>query len=143
MVIHAKQQRESNGTQSAGPIETANRRKRRRTSGEARERQSHIRPVGLRENTLQHFRRNTRNRQLRCNKGKCLSASKRSKFEHRFPTPFLRSLMPRTCERVSSAGMMNAPSSSPSGKRTLSWSANSLHKGANCFPSSRSSIDLD
>ena len=31
-----------------------------------------------------------------------------------YPTPFFRSLMLRTCERASSAGTINAPSSSPS-----------------------------
>ena len=71
-----------------GPIETGNRRKRaprhaRRQKGEeAKRRPSHIDLVCLRERT----RCNTsgeinRNRQLKCNKGKCLSTSKRSKFD--------------------------------------------------------------
>ena len=59
------------------------------------------------------------------------------------PTPFLRSLMLRICERASSAGTIKKPSSSPSRKRILSWSANTLDKNANCFPISRSSSDLD
>ena len=66
------------------PRRRAPRHAKRRKGEEAKRRPSHIDLVGLRENTLQHFRRNTRNRQLRCNKGKCLSTSKRSKFEHRF-----------------------------------------------------------
>ena len=66
------------------PLKKAPRHSRRQKGDEARRRPSHIDLVGLTENTLQHFRRKTRNRQLRCNKGKCLSASKRSKFEHRF-----------------------------------------------------------
>ena len=37
-----------------------------------------------------------------------------------FQIPFLRSLLLWTCERASSARMINAPSSSPSGKRILS-----------------------
>ena len=60
-----------------------------------------------------------------------------------FPMPFRRSLMLRTCERASSAGTINAPSSSPSGKRNLSCSAKNYHKGATCFPISQSSSDLD
>ena len=52
-----------------------------------------------------------------------------------FPIPFLRSLMLRTCARVSSAETMNAPSSSPSGKRILSWSANSTTKAQIAFRS--------
>ena len=35
--------------------------------------------------------------------------------------------MHRICERASSAGTINAPLSSASGKRTLGWSANSFH----------------
>ena len=117
---------------------------RRRKSGEAKGRPSHIGRAGLKDDPLQHFTGNTRNTQksgaTRVNncplpRGASLSTS--------FPTPFLRSLMLRTCERASSAGTMNAPSSSPSGKRILSWSANTFHNGANCFPISRSSSDLD
>ena len=37
-----------------------------------------------------------------------------------FPTPSLRSLILKICYRVSSTGMMKAPSPSLSGKRTLS-----------------------
>ena len=36
--------------------------------------------------------------------------------------------MLRTCERALRAGMMNAPSSSPSGKRSLCWPENSPQK---------------
>ena len=65
------------------PRKRAPRHARRQEGEEARRRPSHIDLVGLGENaTLQV--RNTKNRQLRCNKGKSLSASKRSKFEHRF-----------------------------------------------------------
>ena len=60
-----------------------------------------------------------------------------------FPTPFLRSLMLRTCERALSAGTTKVPSPSPSGKRILSCWANTLHRGAHCFPISRSSSELD
>ena len=89
MLNQAQQRRESKKTQSVEPIETGNRGKGRLDTpgGEKarrRRRPSHIDPVGLSENTLQHLKRNTRNRHLRCNKSKCLSASKRSKFEHRF-----------------------------------------------------------
>ena len=66
------------------PRKRAPRPARRQKGEEAKRRPSHIDLVGLRENTLQHFRRNTTNRQLRCNWSKCLSTSKRSKFEHRF-----------------------------------------------------------
>ena len=66
------------------PQKNAPRPARRRKSGEARVRPSHMRPVSFRENTLQHFWRNTKNTQNRCNKGKSLSASKRSKFENQF-----------------------------------------------------------
>ena len=66
------------------PRERAPRHARRQKDEEAKRRPSPIDLVGLRENTLQHFRRNTRNRKFMCNKGKCLSTAKRSKFEHRF-----------------------------------------------------------
>ena len=52
----------------------------------------------------------------------------------RFCTPFLRSLMLRTCERTSSARTMKAPMSSPSGKRPSNFSAKTLHRGAKRFP---------
>ena len=65
-------------------IKKAPRPARRRKSVEAREQPSHMRPVGLRKNPLQHLRRNNRNRQIRCNKGKRLSTTKWSKFENRF-----------------------------------------------------------
>ena len=115
----------------------------RRKSGEARVRPSRMRPVSLRENPLQHLRRNARNRQIRCNRSNVCPLPSGANLKTSFPIPFLLSLMLRICERASSAGRKKTPSSSPSGKRTLSWSANSLHKGTNCFPISRSSIDLD
>ena len=68
-MIHAKQHRESKRPQSVEPIETGNHKEKaprpakRRKIGEARGRPSHMRPVSL-------------------NKGKRLSASKRSKFEN-------------------------------------------------------------
>ena len=99
---------------------------RRRNSREARVRPSHTRPVNLRERT----RCNTSGEipgkdKVKCDKGKRLSTTKRSKFENRFPIPFLRSLMLKIYERVSRAGRLKTPSSSSSGKRFLSWSANS------------------
>ena len=74
---------------SVEPIETGNRGNHASTRQaakrkEAKRRRSHIDLVGLRETTLQHFRRNARNRQLRCNKGHCLSASNKGNLEHRF-----------------------------------------------------------
>ena len=59
-----------------------------------------------------------------------------------FPTPFVRSLL-RTCDRKLSAKTLNAPVSSPSKKRTLSFSVKTFHRGANCFPNCRTSNDLD
>ena len=50
----------------------------------AKKRPSHNGRAGLRDDPLQHFRRNTRNRQVRCNKCKQLGAPKRRKFEYRF-----------------------------------------------------------
>ena len=125
------------------PRKKAPRPARRRKSGEARGRPSYIDLVGLRENTLQHVRRNTRDRQLRCTSAHVCPFPRGASLNTGFSIPFLRSLKLRTCERVLSAGIMNAPSSSLLGTRISSWSANSLHKGANCFPISRSSIDLD
>ena len=61
------------------PQKRTPRHARRRRSGQARERPSHLRPVGLREN-----QQNTRNRQIKCNKCKRLSATKWSKFENWF-----------------------------------------------------------
>ena len=90
MLHHARLRCESKLIQSVEPIETANRGKRaprhaRRQKGEeAKRRPSHIGLVGLRENPLQHFTKNTRNTQVRCNKGKQLSISKRDKFEFWF-----------------------------------------------------------
>ena len=66
------------------PGKMAPRLARRQKGEEAKRRPSHIGLVGLRDNLSQHFRRNTRNRQLRCNKCKCLSTSKGGKFEHWF-----------------------------------------------------------
>ena len=100
---------------------------KRQKSGEAEGRPSHNGRAGLRDDPLQHFTRNTRSTQIRCNKSKQLSTSKKS-LNTDFPMPFLRSLMLRIGERASSAGTINAPSSSPSGKRILSCSANTLHK---------------
>ena len=78
---YAASQRENN-VQNPSKREAAE--KGASTHQAAKRRPSHIGRDGLRENPLQHFRRNTRNTQIRCNKGKCLSASNRSKFEHRF-----------------------------------------------------------
>ena len=100
---------------------------RRRNSGEARERPPHMRPVNLREDPLQHFKRNTRNTQLRCNKSKHFAATKRSKFENRFSYSVSSILDAENLRASIERRMMNSPSSSPSGKRILSWSANSLH----------------
>ena len=49
---------------------------RRRKGEEAKGQPSHIGLAGLRENTLQHVRRNTRDRQLRCNEvfSNCVSS---------------------------------------------------------------------
>ena len=71
-------------SQRVEPIETGRepRPARRRKSGEAKERPSHIGITGLRNDPLQRFKRNTGNRQIRCNQGKQLSASQRCKFEH-------------------------------------------------------------
>ena len=146
MMIHVKPRIEKKKSHQAQKhIETGNKKRLGppggEKSGEARRRPSHMRPVNLRVNPLQHFMWKTRNRQI--NKSKRFSTAKRSKLNTDFPIPFLRSLMLRTCERASSAGMMNAPSSSPSGKRIFNWLAKILYDGANCFPISRSSIDLD
>ena len=71
MLNHAKQHRESKKNtkctthRNGKPRKKAPRPARRRKSGEARGRPSHIGLVGLRENTLQHNRRNTRDTQLR------------------------------------------------------------------------------
>ena len=78
--------------QNVEPIGKGSRGKRRldppggrwRKSGEAKARPSHIGRTGLRDDLLQHFTRNTRNTQVKCNKSKQLSAYKRGKFEHRF-----------------------------------------------------------
>ena len=89
-MIHAEENRELQKPPSVEPIEAGTKKKetprpaRPRKSGEAREQPSHTRPVDLRENPLQHPRRNTRNRQIRCNKGKRLSTTKRSKLENQF-----------------------------------------------------------
>ena len=69
------------------PRKRAPRPARRRKSGEVKGRPSHIRRAGLRDDPLQHFTRNTRNTQVRCNKGKQLSTFKRGKFEHKFSDP--------------------------------------------------------
>ena len=115
----------------------------KRQKGEvAKRRPSHIGLVGLRENPLQHFRRNTRNRQIRCNKCKCVSTSKGSKFEHRFSNPF--SSIFNAEDLGASIKCWNDECTFAISKgKTLSWPANSLHNGANCFPISRSSKDLD
>ena len=53
---------------------------------------------------LQHNTSNTKNLHIKSSDGKHLSASTWCMFEHWFsPTPFLWSLMLRTCERTSSA----------------------------------------
>ena len=69
------------------PRKEAPRLARRRKGEEAKRRPSHIGRAGLREDPLQHFSRNTRNTQVRCNKGNQLSTSKGGKFEHRFSYP--------------------------------------------------------
>ena len=125
------------------PIEKGNRGKRgprparRRKSGEAKGRPSHIGRADLRDDLLQHSIRNARNTQIRSSKSKQLSVYKVTSLNTGFPTPFLRSLMLRTCARAPSAGTIKAPVSSASGTRTLP------HKGENCFPISRFSSDLD
>ena len=119
------------------PLKMGPRPARRQKSGGAKGRPSHIGRAGLRGHFLQHFTRNT---QVRCNKSKQLSASKKQKW---FSNAVSLILMLRTCERASSAGTIKAPPPSPSGKRILSCSANTSHRGANCFPIFRYSIDLD
>ena len=87
---------------------------RLRDSGEAKGRPSRIGRAGLKENPLQHFTRNTD--QVHQNANNCPLPKGAG-----FPTAFLRSLMLRTSERVSSEGRMKAPVPSPSGKGTLSF----------------------
>ena len=60
-----------------------------------------------------------------------------------FPTPFLRSLMLRTCKRILSAGTMKVPVSSPSGKTSRYFVDKTFQRGANRLPISRSSRDFD
>ena len=90
MLRLARSGSESKRAQNVEHIGKGNRGKRgldparRQKSGEAKTRPSHIGGAGLRDDLLQHFTRNTRNTQARCNKSKQLSASKRGKFEHRF-----------------------------------------------------------
>ena len=57
---------------------------RRRKSGEAKGRPSHIGRADLRGDLLQHVVRNTRNMQIRISNCKPLSVSQRSKFENWF-----------------------------------------------------------
>ena len=109
------------------PRKKAPRSARRRKSGEAKGRPSHIGRGGLRDDLLQHSIRDTRNTQIRRSESKHLSVSKWKSLKTGFPTPFLRSLMLRTCEWTSSAGTMKAPVPSLSGKRTLSFAAKISH----------------
>ena len=125
------------------PRKRAPRPARRQKCGEAKGRPSHSGRAGVTDDPLEHFTRNTRNTQVRCNQVNNCPFPKGASLNTGFPMPFLRLLKLRICERASSAGTSKAPSSSPSGKRILSRSANTHHKGTNCFPISRSSSDLD
>ena len=134
MLHHARLRCESKITQSAKPIETGNRGKGR------------LDPPGG-ENT---GRRGSGHHTLavlvwerfRCTSGetpgtdsssvtrvKVCPLPREASLNTGSPIPFLRSLMLRTCERVSSAGTINAPSSFPSGKRILSSRFESFQRG--------------
>ena len=90
---------------------------------------THIDLVGLRGREHVANFQEKHQEQLRCDKGKCSSASEASKFEHKFSYTVSSILYAEDLwERVSSAGTINAPSSSPSKKRILSWSADTPQK---------------
>ena len=80
-------------------------------SGQAKVRPSHISRAGLRDDLLQHTIRNTRNMQIRCSKGKHLSVSQRSKFEHWF-SDAVSSIL--GAENLRTEGQVKEPASSPS-----------------------------
>ena len=82
---YASSQRERCRTHRNGkPRKKVPRPARRSKIGEAKGRPSHIGRAGLRDDQLQHSTGNTRNTQVRCNKGKQLPTSKKGKFEHWF-----------------------------------------------------------
>ena len=107
----------------------------RQSRGDAKGRPSHPVRAGLRVTRGLHTSGETR-------ANVCL-LPRRGSLNAGFATPFLRSLMLRTCERASRAGTTNEPLSSPSGKRIRSSATKALHKGINCFPVSRTSTDLE
>ena len=124
MLDHAKQHCESKITESVEPIDTRNHGKGRldppggEKSGEARVRPSHIDFVGSRERTRCNTSGSTPGTDSSSVRGVNVCPFPRgASLNTSFPTPFLPYLMLRTCERVSSAGMMNAPSSSLLGKK--------------------------
>ena len=125
-MIHAKQHRESTKPQSEVHIKTGgNHRKmlyppsREQASEEVAD--THEAFKSKKKHRFNTSGANTRNTQIKCNKGPNPS-------ETNFTIPFLRSLMLRICERASIDGTMNTPSSSPSGKRHLRRSANCILK---------------
>ena len=113
---HAKQRQDSKTTQSAKPIDTGNRGKRRLdppSGDKAEKRRAAIThwPCWLEREPVATLQEETPGTYWSSATSKKLSTSHRASLNTNVQTPFLRSLMLRT-----SAGMMNALSSSPSRK---------------------------
>ena len=96
MLHHAKQHCETNNTKcrthrNGKPRKKAPRPAKRRESGEARVRPSHIGRAVLKENPLQHFTRNTGTHSSRATKANVCPLPREASLNTGLPIPFLRS----------------------------------------------------